>query len=166
MPGPLPDEGAARRNAPTIPTKDLPAAGRQDPTPDVPGFVDLDQPGLAWWEWAWHTPQAAAWDDGSMYFVARRAQLEDDMVALATMDDFDLADLLEIEHSEMTRRVTSIFQRIKAVASNKVALAKEARELDNRLGLNPKAMAELRWRIVAPAEPKETTGKRRTLKAV
>lgn len=151
MPGPLPSDGAARRNAPTIPTTNLPVTGRVDEPPAVPQWVVLGDAGLAWWDWAWHTPQAAGWDDGVLYFVARRAQLEDDMDALQLVDDaFDLAEMLEIPATELTRRMSSIFKRLKALASNKVAVAKEARELDNRLGLNPKAMAELRWKIVDP----------------
>lgn len=156
MPGPLPDPNARRRNAPTIAVTELDPDGPKQDTPPVPDYVDLDDAGLAWWEWAWHTPQASAWDEGSLYTVCRRAQLEDDMVALATVDDaFDIADLLEIEHTHMTQRISSIFKRMKALASNKVAVAKEARELDNRLGLNPKAMADLRWRIKAPEKKPE-----------
>lgn len=114
---------------------------------------------MAWWEWAWRTPQAAAWDDGALFVVARRAQLEDDLDALATVDDcFDLAELLGVEVSELTKRMTGVFRRLKGLASNKVAVAKECRELDNRLGLNPKAMGELRWRIVPDEEWRQVVG--------
>ena len=92
--GPLPKPGARRRNAPTIPTTSLKADGRGVPAPDSP--YALGEAGAAWWEWAWALPQACAWDDGALYAVARRAQLEDDMVALELNDylvDFSYATL-------------------------------------------------------------------------
>lgn len=123
MPGPLPVPGAARRNAPTIPTTALPASGRKGPAPDLPGDVKLGSAGAAWWEWAWHTPQAAAWDAGSLYVVARRARLQ---------------DLLESD------------------GEVNAAMAREIRELDDRLGLTPKALAALRWKIVDDSEVQST----------
>jgi hypothetical protein len=46
---------------------------------------------------------------------------------------------------------------LKRSATGEVALMKEMRELDNRLGLNPKAMADLRWSIAADAKPEPVT---------
>jgi hypothetical protein len=115
MPGPLPDPNAIRRNAPTIPTTDLPASGRTTPAPDVPSWITLGEAGLAWWEWAWHTPQACGWSDGNLVTVAHRASLED-----------------VLQGDEKSR----------------VSIIKEMREADARLGLTPKGMADLRWRVV------------------
>lgn len=123
MPGPLPDPNAIRRNAPTIPTTDLPASGRTTPVPDVPTWLSLDGAGQSWWDWAWRTPQACGWSDGNLVTVAHRASLED---LLSSAD-----------------------------ARTRLGIIKEARETDARLGLTPKGMADLRWRIVddSPAEP-------------
>jgi hypothetical protein len=108
MPGPLPSPNARRRNAPTIPTTDLPAEGRKGRAPACP--YKLGKAGAAWWRWAWKLPQACGWSPGDLYVVARRARLEDDEQTSATL--------------------------------------REARELDDRLGLTPKGMGALRWRIV------------------
>jgi hypothetical protein len=127
--GPLPNPNARRRNAPTIPTTVLPAGGRKGPAPRVPATYKLMTAGKAWWRWAWSLPQAAAWDTGSHYALARRAQLEDTLAALAVDD-----------------------------ARGRLSILKEMRELDRRFGLDPKALAELRWTIAeeAPAEQKQT----------
>src|SRR5690242_9693862 len=81
MPGPLPDPNSIRRNAPTIPTTDLPASGRTTPVPDVPSWIPLGGAGQAWWDWAWKTPQACGWSTGNLVTVAHRASLEDTLSA-------------------------------------------------------------------------------------
>lgn len=145
MPGPLPDPNAQRRNKPTIPTTNLPANGRSDAVPTCP--IELGEDGRAWWAWAWATPQAAGWSDGDVYFVAHRAALEDDIRALHAAD-FDVAELLEVEDSQVTRRLNEMFRRMKALAAGKVAVTKAMTDMDDRLGLTPKGMAALRWRVV------------------
>lgn len=150
MRGPLPDPNAQRRNAPTIPTTNLPLAGRTDPAPECP--LELAGHGRAWWEWAWSTPQAAGWSDGDAYFVAHRAALEDDVRAMQA-DDFDLVELLGVKDSELARRLNEMFRRMKALAAGKVSLTKTMTDMDDRLGLTPKGMASLRWKIVAEEEP-------------
>lgn len=172
MPGPLPTGDAVRRNAPTIPTTNLPAAGRTAPVPDLPALYELGGRGLDWWAWAWRTPQACAWDDGSLFMVARRAQLEDDLHALEHID-LDLEFLVGEDPSEAAWNLKLLIGKLKAMAGGKLAVAREMRELDDRLGLTPKGLAALRWKIVAeedgkPAAKKPTgtkTGSRR-LKAV
>lgn len=167
--GPLPSPDARRRNAPTIPTTDLPAAGREGPAPDCP--YELGDAGLAWWEWAWATPQAAAWDPGSLYVVARRAQLEDDVAAIEFVEASDLlADLLD-GSDEAVKRVEWMLGVLKRSATGKSTLMKEMRELDERLGLTPKALAALRWKIVgtrdeSPESPAPSSSKVRRLRAV
>lgn len=116
MSGPLPNPQRRRRNAPTIQTTVLPAAGREGPAPESP--YELGEDGRRWWEWAWRTPQATKWGAGSLFAVARRARLEDE----------------------------------KQVA----AVLREMRELDKRLGLDPKALAELRWVIGEPEQSERT----------
>lgn len=116
MRGPLPNPDRRRRNAPTIPTTELPAGGYRGTMPSSP--YRLGVRGRAWWKWAWRTPQAAAWGESARYVVARRALLE---------------DLLKDE-----------------VLAPEKAL-REMRELDDRLGLTPKSMEQLRWKIVVDA---------------
>lgn len=79
MPGPLPNPNRRRRNVPEPPKAGLPAGGRKGPAPRCPKSTPLGAAGIAWWRWAWKTPQAAAWDTGSLYAVARRATLEDSL---------------------------------------------------------------------------------------
>lgn len=152
MPGPLPDPTAQRRNKPTIPTTSLPVHGRSAPPPPCP--LELGPAGAAWWAWAWSTPQAAGWSDGDAYFVAHRAALEDDVRAMQA-EDFDVAELLDVEDSAVSRRLNDLFRRMKALAAGKVSLTKTMTDMDDRLGLTPKGMAALRWKIVT----EETEGK-------
>jgi hypothetical protein len=165
MAGPLPKEGARRRNAPTIPTTSLPAGGRKGAAPRVPSAYKLNASGRAYWKWAWATPQAAAWDSGALYVVARRAQLESDLAALTGDKIGDakcIAEMLQIPLDKKVRELADLFGDIKRLASGEVQLMKEMRELDNRLGLNPKAMADLRWKIVADdvGPEKQSKGRR------
>ena len=145
MPGPLPDPNRKRTNAPTIPTTDLPVSGRKGPAPKVPRWCLLGKAGSAWWRWAWSTPQAAAWDAGAVPAVARRASLEDDLAAVADVQSLDLLEVLEAEHLAEVRKIVT---RLAGLVSGRLQVLREMRELDDRLGLTPKALAALRYRIV------------------
>lgn len=151
-PGPLPKPERRRRNAPTIPTTSLPASGRVGPVPKPPTGYDLRKNGLAWWAWAWKTPQACGWSSGDLYVVARRAQIEDDLGMLASIDSGDLSDLLGFDYAEMEEQVKWLIGHLKGLAANDMSLKREARELDDRLGLTPKGLAALRWTIVDDVE--------------
>ncbi len=165
MPGPLPDPNARRRNK-RKPGTPLPLDGPLDDPPKCP--YPLGKAGKKWWKWAWKLPQAVAWDDGTVYFVARRAQLEDDLVALddggdlAVVFDELLGDAIgEADDKERNKLLTSLGQtigRLKALAGGRITIVKEMRELDNRLGLNPKAMADLRWTLEEPKEDEDKGG--------
>jgi hypothetical protein len=153
MPGPLPKPDKRRRNAPTVPTTRLPAAGRAEGAPKCP--YRLGGAGRAWWRWAWRLPQAAAWDDGGLYGLARRAQLEDEMASLEAVDGAGLAEVLGlVDGEEAAEQLRWLLGELKRRAAGSTALMREMRELDNRFGLNAKAMADLRWTIVdeEPAE--------------
>lgn len=156
MPGPLPDPNAQRRNKPTIPTTTLPAKGRRGVAPKPPAGYDFGDRALAWWKWAWKTPQAAGWSKGDLYLVARRAELEDDLGALRDVDGrVDLAELLGLDPDQAAEQVdtlTQLVRSLKAIAGGDLAVKREAREIDDRLGLTPKGMAALRWKIVAEEE--------------
>lgn len=152
--GPLPTPGKRRRNAPTIPTTSLPASGRKGRAPKVPDAYALGDAGRAWWRWAWGLPQAAAWDSGALYTIARRASLEDDLAVLGAFEDhLDFNDLLAGADREAVERVEWALSTLKRCATGSLAIEKEMRELDGKLGLNPRALADLRWTIVADQEP-------------
>lgn len=140
--GPLPNPQRRRTNPPTIATTPLPIAGRAGASPACP--LVLGSAGTAWWEWAWHTPQATAWTPGDLYAIARRAALEDDLDALDRVTGLDVGAVADAATATEVARIVS---RIAALATGRVTLYREARELDKVLGLTPKAMADLRWSI-------------------
>jgi hypothetical protein len=157
--GPLPKPNAVRRNAPTITSTVLPAAGRKGRAPNVPKAYDLGAAGTAWWTWAWKLPQATRWDKGSLYTAVRRAQLEDELAALTFDDYVHLEDLLAGADPEAIKRVEWALSTLKRSATGSVTLMKEMRELDGKLGLNPKALADLRWTIEDEPEEKNEAAK-------
>lgn len=148
--GPLPeaDGKKVRRNAPTIPTTNLPARGRSGKIPTPPAWIDLGPAGESWWAWAWRTPQAAAWSSGDKCVIARRASLEDDLRIMNNVDTMDFFDALNAEEAAAVKQLIS---RLAGMCTGRVIICREMRELDNLLGLTPKGMAALRWRIVADA---------------
>lgn len=149
--GPLPKPAASRRrtNAPVIPTTNLPLAGRPGRAPALPPGATLGKVGKAYWAWAWKTPQAAAWSPGHEAVVARRAALEDDYASLADLRGLNLEE--HIDDPELAERVQGMVKRLAGLASGRLQVVREMRELDDRLGLTPKAMAQLRWTIADPA---------------
>lgn len=165
MPGPLPTPNPRRRNAPTIPTTSLPAAGRPGPAPEPP--YELRAAGRAWWAWAYALPQACGWSDGDLYVVARRAALEDDLAALGAVQGLDFEDL-----GDRADHVRATVARVAALATGRLQVCKEMRELDDRLGLSPKGLAALRWSIVGEqareegSTPPEAPSRARRLRAV
>jgi hypothetical protein len=173
MSGPLPDPKRRRRNAPTIPTTELPASGPEVDPPEVPEAYELHAAGREWWGWAWRLPQACAWDDGSLYVAARRAQLEDDLVVLDDAEGFNVEDILGSFDAdlkgeiELGKHVEFLIRKLRSLAGGRLQVMKEMRELDNKLGLNPEALAKLRWTIVdedgeqeVPAPRAAASGKR------
>ncbi|MGE0138645.1 MAG: hypothetical protein AB7R77_12560 [Ilumatobacteraceae bacterium] len=155
MPGPLPQEHRRRRNAPTIPTTSLPVDGRKGRPPNPPSWVELGAHGKAFWVWAWGTPQAAAWNKGHHVAIAHRASLEDDLAALVDYaDGVNLEDLLALDTEktdvlrEISSRVDWLVKRLKAVAGGRSTIISRIQTYDAQLGLDPKGMAALRWKIV------------------
>lgn len=165
--GPLPDPHAQRRNAATIPTTELPSAGRQDPPPRLPSWCKpLGRPGRAWWRWAWSTPEACGWSSSLIDVVARRAALVDDLNAIATIRSIDLDELTNVE-------VKHKVERIAALASGKIAILRAMADLDAQLGFGAKNLAQLRWKIVEETSPPaagqpavQPTGSRSRLRVV
>lgn len=147
MPGPLPEPNSRRRNAPTIPTTKLPVSGRKGRPPKVPEAYNLNKAGITFWKWAWSQPQAAGWDSGSLYVIARRAELEDLHAALEECEYLDFAALFA-DPAEAEEKLRWLIGSLKALAAGTLNVMKEMRELDGKLGLSPKALADLRWTIV------------------
>jgi hypothetical protein len=124
--GPLPQPGARRRNAPTIQSTSLPADGRKGRRRSA---RTRSAPGTRWWRWAWRLPQAAKWDDGALYAVARRAQLEDDLAALEDVDLDERSDvLLDLVHAdEDIKRVQTALRNARAESAASRASPRPAR---------------------------------------
>lgn len=100
----------------------LPASGRSGEAPPWPLGKPTRGEADLWAE-LWASPQAVAWEDlGWARTVARYARI-----------------VLVAERRGGDRRIA-------------IAAATEARQLEDRLGLNPKAMRQLGWDIVATAE--------------
>ena len=169
--GPIPNPVRRRGNAPTIRTTFLPAESRSVTVPEVPKAYRLGESGRAWWDWAWGLPQATKWGDGALYVVARRAVLEDLVASLDFAEQADLSELLAGAAPEATRQLERVLATLKRAAASHVALCREMRELDKRLGLDPKALLELRWVIgpgddTTPAPAASRQPNVRTLRAV
>lgn len=97
--------------------------------------------------------------------VARRASLEDDLGTLEFVHNLDMLD--DEFQSEKAKALRDAIQRLAAMATGRLAVMREMRELDDRLGLSPKGLAALRWVIVgdepAPvstASPDEVAARR------
>lgn len=168
MPGPLPNPQRRRRNAPTISTTALPLGGRPGKAPVFPSWYSPGKEGLAWWRWAWKQPQSAAWPAGMEDIVARRACLVDDLVTLEAMP-LDVCEMLQIPRQQAVELLEAMVRRLSALATGRLNVMKEMRELDDRLGLSPKAMAALRWGVAedeVSERREEKTATRRRLSAV
>lgn len=148
MPGPLPDPESERRNAPTIPTTRLPAGGRRGAVPKVPAWRVLGDAGQAWWDWAWRTPQACAWDDGQLVKVADRAALEDDLAGVQRADEIEnfLGELANVEN---LREAKAVIGWLSGLVAGKLQILQKMTDIDDRLGLSPKGRDQLRMKIVA-----------------
>ena len=152
--GPLPDPNHRHRNAPAIPTTNLPASGFKGPIPRPPKWVPLGRAGTAWWRWAWRTPAAAAWSTNDHPMIARRASLEDDLAALAAVEGLD-AD--EAAATDKAAELKLLVQRLASLVTGRLSIVKEMRELEKGLGLYPKAMADLRWKVADDSPAPQTT---------
>ena len=156
--GPLPDPDAVRRNRATIPTTELPASGRDGPAPKPPSWGELGEHGLAWWQWAWSTPEACGWSDSLIDVVGQRAMLVDTMWALDTAETPELDDMLKAAYSSEGDRLRMLIRRLTALAMDRPKVMQVAAQLDQQLGFGAKNLAQLRWKIVAdPSTEEEET---------
>lgn len=147
MPGPLPNRDSIRRNAPTIPTTRLPVSGRKDPPPTPPTWMVLGEHGLAWWQWAWTTPEACGWSGSLVDIAAQRAMLVDDLAALDHVDSLDQAEIFDALLDEARDRLKDLFRRLAGLAGGRIQVVRAMGLLDVQLGLGAKNLAALRWEI-------------------
>lgn len=117
--------------------------------PRVPANVRLGKAGKTWWRWAWSTPQAAAWDVGSVQAVARRASLEDDLATIGEVESLDALDALSASEA-LPDELRTLIRKLAALSTGRLQILKAMTDLDDRLGLSPKAAAALRWKFVEP----------------
>lgn len=91
------------------------------------------------------------------------------MAAVGEFEGVDFAEVLGAERSEVLRKLEWCVRRLQSLAGGKLAIAREARELDDRLGLTPKGRLALRMTIVetdTEATRVITTSTARRLRAV
>jgi hypothetical protein len=94
-----------------------------------------------------------------LYFVVRRAVLEDQAALLSrSPGSFDLSELDAADLLAFARTLTGGDDKVR----------KQMLDLDDRLGLNPRAFAALRWRIVddATTPAAKVEGRRDRLRVV
>jgi hypothetical protein len=84
-------------------------------------------------------PQAAAWSEGDLYALARRASLEDDLAAPKSVDRFDLGEVFGIANERAAmRRIEAMVAAPAVTVRRRLAIMREARALDDRYGLTAK----------------------------
>jgi hypothetical protein len=114
----------------------LPRGGRKGKLPRWP-FASQSDREKALWRRLWRTPASAAWELlGWHDIVARYARV----LAEAELEGFD---------REESGEIVRIVER-RVIANARM----EARQLEDRLGLTPMAMARLRW-VIVDEEPEE-----------
>ena len=116
MPGPLPkpDEERRRRNAPTIPTTNLPVSGYRGPIPEP--TVELGETAMKFYRRAWRTPSAAAWHEEDADVVAEWAGLKALVAAKLRDGEEPSSSLLGQIQSREDRLLLSTLARLKARA--------------------------------------------------
>ncbi len=95
----------------------LPLEGRDGPPPALPAWRDWTAQTLAWWAELWATPQATMWDQSGR----------------------SMHTLALLHHELMTSNDGAWAKAAKVSA--------EMRQHEDRHGLTPKAMLQLRWRV-------------------
>ncbi|HEV2778556.1 MAG TPA: hypothetical protein VGX25_04075 [Actinophytocola sp.] len=192
--GPPPNPNRRRRNATVAMTK-LPAGGRQDPPPDWPLPPDVraetllrmlnDQIDAAALD-AQGTGRAARAAERKLLGLRERAEVLAAEIEAAAEQEAALwrelwatPQAVAWERLRWTREVAQYVRWKVRAEQGDLDAAKEARQLADRLGLNPLALLRLRWEITTDevgerrhdqAQTKSSAGsaaaRRRGLKAV
>lgn len=126
---PNPEDQRRNRNERAFDWTVLPMEGRPGPAPKLPALRPWTKATLDWWDALWRTPQATQWDQTGR--------------TLHT---------LAILHHQL-----AVDQDLTADKSRAASLAAEMRQHEDRHGLTPKAMLQLRWRV--SATPSDGSGK-------
>ena len=116
MPGPLPKDESERRrrNAPTIPTTNLPVSGYRGPIPEP--TVALSETARKFYDRAWRTPSAAAWHEEDADVVAEWAGLKALVASKLAAGEEPSSSLLGQIQSREDRLLLSTLARLKARA--------------------------------------------------
>lgn len=120
--------------------------------PEVPSWVELGAHGMAWWRWAWSTPEAAGWSSSLIDVAAQRASLVDDLNALSSVEGLDFGALMD---AEKLSDIKMIVQSVARLATGKTALLSAMSAFDQQLGFGAKNLAALRWTIKGDAAAAE-----------
>ncbi len=126
---PKEDDGRRNRAERQFDWTTLPAEGRHGPPPKLPKLRQWTDATLDWWAELWKTPQAAAWDQTGR----------------------TLHTLAMLHHQ------LAIDEALTPDKSRASTIAAEMRQHEDRHGLTPKAMLQLRWRV--SATPTDGSGK-------
>lgn len=124
---PNPDDQRRNRNERAFDWTVLPIEGRQGPPPALPEWRPWTEATRVWWAELWSTPQAAMWDPSGRSLHA-----------------------LALLHHEL---MLDQFAEVKRAHS----ITAEMRAHEDRHGLTPKAMLQLRWKV--SATPTDGSGK-------
>lgn len=147
-----PEPGSINRG-PTIPQTSLPDQGYQGEIPDP--IRPLDGYAKVYWDWAWSTPQAAMWDKGTAGAVTTLSEIHRDIEALESMSGiaskmsfYDLLECTDPSMGPVAKQLGDLFGGLLKMVTNKKGLVAEARSYESVLGLNPKAMSDMRWKVL------------------
>lgn len=123
------DESSRRnRNEPTFDWVVLPFDGREGDAPELPGDREFTKWTEKAWQSLWSRPQAVMWDQ-SGFTLHRWAVLHHQLL----LDD----------------------EKVETAKSKAASISAEMRQIEDRHGLSPKAMLQLRWKIASAPEVDE-----------
>jgi hypothetical protein len=141
---PKPDGQKVNRVEPTFGWVDLPAGGRPGPAPKLPTHMTWSAHTKRAWDEMWASPQATQWDQSGRTLIGW-AELFEQKVRAERLRRLPAASMLA-ELSQIEG-----WEKLLERKAPPTSVYGELRQIEDRHGLNPKAMLQLRWRI-PPAE--------------
>lgn len=173
-PAPKPAEQRARRNASIAMTK-LPACGRRTKAPDWPlppdrrlertaamlqakmAAIEVDLAGTSEDDKASKLRRELAQTMNAYEFTVRDIDELDEAERARWVDLWKTPQAMQWEKLKWNREVGMYARLTVRAERGDLDAGKEARQLSDRLGLNPLALLRLRWEIEAPGEAKRAT---------